>query len=1172
MGSGDPAGAAPGEVDPGAGVGTEAAGAAEAAPATDLGIPTAPGPGAHEETVPPSPSAEGAVADSVGAPDAPPPVRGRRRRLVLVGAAVVVVAGVGAAAYHEMRTSTVQARVLAGIASEVSWTVEPGPSERIRFPDAGPYDLRFGYTRIPEMVERLQDRGFRVAEQAVVSPRAAQLVDRGLFPIYLEKTAGGLRVEDVRGEPIFEARYPERLYASLDDVPPVVVRSLLFIENRELLDPERPVRNPVVEWDRLAGSVLEYGLRLLGSDRNVPGASTLATQIEKFRHSPDGITGNAAEKLRQLASGSVRAYLGGEETLAAQERIILDYLNTVPLAAIPGHGEVHGLAKGLWAWYGLDHDSIAGYLRVEGGPLRPGDVRPPPETPAAAGFGGVLPREPQPPLPDTTGVVRGTVGTAGLEAADPDLLQEAGTAYRATLSLLLAHRRPTWYLARADGRAELKELTDVYLRLMAREGMISPALRDASLAAELDLRPRAPDPEPTSFVERKAANTIRTALLPFLGVPRLYDLDRYDLTVGASIDREVQAAVSDRILAMADPAYVQEQGFAQGRLLARGDPAEVVYSFILYERTPLGNAVRVQTDNWDQPLDLNTSGRMELGSTAKLRTLVTYLDAIDERYRRFAGLGPEETESLLSEVVDPLTRWTVDLVQANPGITLEETLQAAMDRRYSANPRERFVTGGGVHTFNNFDRVHDNQVITVREAFRHSVNLPFIRMMRDIERYYLYRTPGTKAQILEDPSDPRRQEYLSRFADEEGQVFVNRFYRKLQGLPADSILDRVADGVQPTLTRLTWTFRNIRPDAPLSDFQAFLVRNPPRQSATPRQVEEAFQRSDPSAFGLADQGYLARIHPLEVWVARHLIRNPEATRTEVIQESAEARQEVYEWLFTTRSRDAQDRRIRSLLEVEAFLEVAQEWQRLGYPFDDLTPSLASAIGSSGDRPASLAELVGILVNGGVRYPVIRVRELHFAEGTPFETRMERENALGVRVLSREVAAVARAALQDVVESGTARRVRGAITLPDGTEVVMGGKTGTGDNRYTVTDARGRVVSSRALSRTSTFVFFFGDRFYGVMTAFVQGPEADRFDFTSALPAQLVRDLGPELSRLDGLAVMAQQAAETEPTPSAGGALPGEEGVVTGGTGTGAGVEPPTPPDSTRPPPPPGGGG
>lgn len=1114
------------------------------------------------------PARTGAVPDGASPPTRSRPFR--RRRFVLAGAFLVLLGGVvlGALAVQEARTSRLQAAYLSDLASRLTWSMEPGPSERIRFPSHGPYDERFGYTRIPEMVERLESRGFRVAEQAVVSPDFARLVDRGLFPIYREKTAGGLTVLDRRGEDIFVARYPERIYASLDEIPPVVVRSLLFIENRGLLDPRFPNRNPVVEWPRFFSSVLEYGLRLVGLDRNVPGASTLATQIEKFRHSPDGITVGAREKLRQMASGSVRVYLDGPETLGAQRRIILDYLNSVPLAAIPGHGEVNGLAKGLWAWYGLDTGSIDPLLRLEGGPLRPADVeRPPPET-AAAGL--ALPRlrgsrdtlasggERAGARPE--GVSHSEAVPAGAPSmgpwGDPETLAEAGAAYRATLSLLLAHRRPTWYLARAEGRAELRNLTDVYLRLMAREGIISRALRDAALEAELDLRPRAPDPPPTSFVERKAANTIRAGLLPFLGVPRLYDLDRYDLTVGASIDREVQQAVSDKLLAMGDPAYVRENGFATHRLLARGDPSKVVYSFILYERTPLGNVVRVQTDNWDQPLDLNTSGRMELGSTAKLRTLVTYLEIIDERYRRFAGLTREEAREVLPAVVDPLTRWTLDWLQANPEGTLEQILQAAMDRRYSASPAERFVTGGGVHTFSNFDRVHNNQVITVREAFRHSVNLPFIRMMRDIERYYLYRNPEAKAQILEDPSDPRRQEYLARFADEEGQIFINRFYRELRGLPRDSILDRVAAGVQPTLTRLTWTFRSIVPDAPLEDFQAFLVRNPPRQNLTPQQVADAYRRSDPAAFNLADQGYLARVHPLELWVARYLVEHPEASRAEVIRESAGARQEVYRWLFTTRSRDAQDRRIRSLLEVEAFLELLEDWKRLGYPFDDLTPSLATSIGSSGDRPASLAELVGILVNDGVRYPVIRVEELHFAEDTPFETRMERVPSQGVRVLSPEVARVARAALVDVVESGTARRVRGAVTRPDGTAVPIGGKTGTGDNRFNVYSQRGQLIASRAVSRTSTFVFFFGDRFYGVITAFVRGEEADRYDFTSALPAQLLRHLGPQLSTLEGVAVMADRG-DPQPGTAPTRAPAGEEGVVTGGTGTGE-VEPPPP--------------
>ena len=68
--------------------------------------------------------------------------------------------------------------------------------------------------------------------------------------------------------------------------------------------------------------------------------------------------------------------------------------------------------------------------------------------------------------------------------------------------------------------------------------------------------------------------------------------------------------------------------------------------------------------------------------------------------------------------------------------------------------------------------------------------------------------------------------------------------------------------------------------------------------------------------------------------------------------------------------------------MEAFTEIHKHWKRLGYPFGALVPSYATAIGVSGDRPAALAELMGIIVNGGVRLPTSRIEELHFAAGTP----------------------------------------------------------------------------------------------------------------------------------------------------------------------------------------------
>ncbi|MBD4432922.1 hypothetical protein GUG90_17430, partial [Xanthomonas citri pv. citri] len=82
----------------------------------------------------------------------------------------------------------------------------------------------------------------------------------------------------------------------------------------------------------------------------------------------------------------------------------------------------------------------------------------------------------------------------------------------------------------------------------------------------------------------------------------------------------------------------------------------------------------------------------------------------------------------------------------------------------------------------------------------------------------------------------------------------------------------------------------------------------------------------------------------------------------------------------------------------------------------LVPSYATALGSSGDRPAALAELMGIIVNDGVRMPTLRLEHLDFALGTPYETRFAPEATLGQRVMPSEVATTLRNALSQVVDA------------------------------------------------------------------------------------------------------------------------------------------------------------
>jgi membrane peptidoglycan carboxypeptidase len=240
------------------------------------------------------------------------------------------------------------------------------------------------------------------------------------------------------------------------------------------------------------------------------------------------------------------------------------------------------------------------------------------------------------------------------------------------------------------------------------------------------------------------------------------------------------------------------------------------------------------------------------------------------------------------------------------------------------------------------------------------------------------------------------------------------------------------------------------------------------------------------------------------------------------------RRDSYAWLFRA-PRRAQDLRIRAELEREVFAQIHAAWARTGYPFSSLVPSLATAIGSSADRPAALAELLGILQNDGLRLPTRRIERVRLAGDTPFETRLEATDAPAERVLRPEVAHAVRDALVDVVEHGTARRARAALHDPDGAPLVVGGKTGTGDDRRKRFDRWGNLLSEEVASRSATLAFLVGDRHFGVLTAYVDGPEAEGYAFTSSLPAEALRHLAPALEPVLGPAPSPRMQALRPPT-------------------------------------------
>src|SRR5207344_3139718 len=134
---------------------------------------------------------------------------------------------------------------------------------------------------------------------------------------------------------------------------------------------------------------------------------------------------------------------------------------------------------------------------------------------------------------------------------------------------------------------------------------------------------------------------------------------------------------------------------------------------------------------------------------------------------------------------------------------------------------------------------------------------------------------------------------------------------------------------------LASVFRSLEPDAGPDRLAQFLA---PRLGATKVSGPELlglYDRYDPSRMSLVDRGFVAGVHPLELWLVGFLRHHPVASLTEVQAAGNAERQAVYGWLFKTRHKNAQDVRIRSLLELEAFVEIQRAWQRLGYPFEAL---------------------------------------------------------------------------------------------------------------------------------------------------------------------------------------------------------------------------------------------
>ena len=238
--------------------------------------------------------------------------------------------------------------------ADLRFEIKPGASPAVQFPRAGPYDRRLGYAYMPSLIDRLKARNFEIVSQAVQSSALLRFIEAGGYAVYHEKSQAGLVLKDSSGRTLEATSYPSAVYRSFEEIPALLIDTLRFIEDRELLDPTDPYRNPALEWRRFAWAMAGQLGGIVNPRLRRGGASTLATQIEKYRHSPDGRTESVTEKMRQIVTATARAYLDGFETITAQRQIVTAYLDSTPLGSRPGYGEVVGLGDAMSAWFGVD--------------------------------------------------------------------------------------------------------------------------------------------------------------------------------------------------------------------------------------------------------------------------------------------------------------------------------------------------------------------------------------------------------------------------------------------------------------------------------------------------------------------------------------------------------------------------------------------------------------------------------------------------------------------------------------------------------------------------------------------------------------------------------------------------------------------------------------------------
>ena len=198
------------------------------------------------------------VRDTPYAAPPKPPVRYLRWLLV------IFVLTLALAAYQESRLHFYQSTFWHWLAQKLSYRIENGASAQISFPNAGPFDKRYGYHQLPLWQTHLIQNGFNLSAQSRFSAGLQRYSNWGFNPPFIQQHYPALSLQGCKQDLLYQFNAPALRFNDLAEVAPVIVQSLLFIEDRDLLSPKHPRANPVVNLPRLGAATWSQLQRAIG--------------------------------------------------------------------------------------------------------------------------------------------------------------------------------------------------------------------------------------------------------------------------------------------------------------------------------------------------------------------------------------------------------------------------------------------------------------------------------------------------------------------------------------------------------------------------------------------------------------------------------------------------------------------------------------------------------------------------------------------------------------------------------------------------------------------------------------------------------------------------------------------------------------------------------------------